>query len=255
MNWVDEICTTLGAAGLNVAGIASGHGLDHILPGCRSVVVLASGGTALWEAMCADLSAHPAHLTDEDHPLDAFVARAITAADPNPPASRRWIRCAAQPEASVAARPPPHSAGMGWTSRPGLLLNPDSGPWLGLRAACFTTETLPVSGPVVGENPCDACPGHCATSCPGDAFTEGRLSIQKCAAFHVRSDACHGRCHARLACPVGEAHRHGPLQHHYHNDRTDGRRRLAAALKITRDDRRGVGPHWVEWANVDEKEA
>ncbi|MFT5686863.1 MAG: ferredoxin, partial [Myxococcota bacterium] len=245
MNWVDEIRASLGKAGLNVFGVADGRGLDHILPGCRSVVVFASGGTALWEAMCVNLSAHPAHLTDEDHPLDAFVARSIAAADPTPPASRRWVRCAAQPEAFVDFRPLAHGAGMGWTSRLGLLLHPEFGPWLGLRAACFTTEALPVSGPVSGENPCDACPGHCASACPGGVLSEGPLNIRQCAAFHLTSDACHGRCHARLACPVGARHRHGTLQHHYHNERIDGRGLLAEALGITDDARSGVGPHWA----------
>ncbi len=114
MDRLDEIRAKLRVAGLNVSGIADGTGLDHILPGCRSVVVFASGGTALWEAMCADLSAHPDHLTGEDHPLDAFVARAIQAADPRPPDDRRWIRCAAQPEAFVDFRPLAHGTGCGW---------------------------------------------------------------------------------------------------------------------------------------------
>ena len=248
MNQLDEILAALDVIGLNVCGVADGRPFDSVLPGCRSVLVFASGGTALWEAFCRDLRAHPQHLTDEDHPLDAFIARQIRAADPDPPESRRWIRCAAEPEAFIDFRPLAHDAGMGWTSRMGLLLHPTFGLWMGLRAACFTTEVLPVTGPVAADNPCDACPGHCASACPGEAFVAGRLKIQRCAAFHVTADTCHGRCHARLACPVGEQHRHGPLQHHYHNERSDGRRMLAEALHIVGDDRHGIGPHWADWA-------
>ena len=103
--------------------------------------------------------------------------------------------------------------------------------------------SLGESGP-----PLFTCPGHCASACPAGAFDGGRLNIRRCAAFHVQSRDCHGRCHARLACPEGVAHRHGTLQHHYHNERVDGRRMLAAALGITDDTRAGEGPHWAAWA-------
>ncbi len=246
MSWTEDVPRALAEVGLNVVGVADGRGHEAVLPGCRSVLVFASGGTALWEAMCADLAAHPTHLSAETHPLDAFVARAITSADPAPPASRRWIRCAAEPEAFVDFRPLARDAGLGYSGRMGLLMHPEHGPWVGLRAACFTTEVLAVDGPLTGEGPCPGCPGHCAQACPGGAFPEGSLDIRKCATFHRRSDRCLGQCEARLACPEGAASRHGALQHRYHYDRRGGRVALAAALGID-DERVGVGPHWGEW--------
>jgi hypothetical protein len=74
------------------------------------------------------------------------------------------------------------------------------------------------------------------------------MNIHRCASFHLESDACHGRCHARLSCPVGSEHHHGTLQHHYHNARGTGRRLLAASVGITDDARTGDGPHWAAWA-------
>lgn len=247
MDWLAPLQGALSAIGLNASGVCDGRPYDHLLPGCRSVVVFGSGGTALWDAFLADLRARPEHLTAHAHPLDDFVTRAIQAADPDPPASRRWVRCAAEPEAFVDFRPLGLAAGLGWHSRTGMLLHPTYGLWLGMRAACFTTEALPLSAPLDGEGPCGGCPGHCARACPGGAFPEGSLQIRACAAFNVASDVCHGRCDARRACPAGSTHRHGDLQHHYHYARDTGRPALAAALGVAAG-RAGQGPRWADWA-------
>ncbi|MFT4974576.1 MAG: hypothetical protein ACI8S6_000459 [Myxococcota bacterium] len=247
MNWLSPLQDSLSAVGLNVSGVTDGRPYEEQLAGCRSVVVFASGGRALWEAFVADAQANPGHLTDHDHPFDDFVARAIRAADPDPPPSRRWIRCAAEPEAFLDFRPLALGAGLGWRSKTGLLLNPEHGLWLGMRAACLTTEVLPQQAALSGEGPCGDCPGYCADACPGGAFPEGRLQIRACAAFNVASEVCHGRCDARLACPEGAVHRHGPLQHHYHYARDTGRPMLAEVLGVE-DGRSGLGPQWAAWS-------
>ena len=239
------------AAGLTASGVADGREHQDLLPGCRSVLVFASGGVALWEALLADLRAHPAHLTDSAHPLDDFIARQIDAIDPPTlrPPTRRWIRCAAEPEQFIDFRPLAHDAGLGWPSRMGLLLHPTYGLWMGMRAACFTTEALPLDAPLAGEGPCPTCPAPCASACLGDAFREGRMQIRRCATFNTTSAACHGDCAARRACPEGAAHRYGALEMHYHYARDTGRRALAAAAQIGGDDaHEGRNPRWSEWA-------
>lgn len=247
MEWLSSIQQSLGAIGLNAVGVADGQDYGHVLPGCRAVVVFASGGTALWDAFMSDLQTNPRQLTEHTHPLDDFVHRAIHAADPEPPSSRRWVRCAAEPELFVDFRPLAENAGLGWRSRTGLLLHPRYGLWMGMRAACFTTEALPLDSALQEESPCTRCPGHCASACPGEAFAGGSISIRRCAAFNVASDVCHGRCAARLSCPEGQGHRHGTLQHHYHYARDTGRPALAAHLQIV-DHGTGVGPNWASWA-------
>lgn len=248
MSWLSSVRTSLHDVGLNVCGVADGRAHDHLLPGCQRVVVFASGGVSLWEAFVADLRQHPEHLTEHTHPLDDFVARAIQRADPSPPSTRRWIRCAAQPEEFVDFRPLAQGAGLGWHSRTGLLLHPTYGLWMGMRAACFTTEPLPLSTPVSAPSPCDDCDMPCASACLGNAFVNQRLSIRRCAAFQVSSNDCHGQCVTRQACPEGQAHRHGELQHHYHYARGTGRAALADALGIE-DRRQGIDPQWSDWAD------
>ncbi len=238
----------LAAVGLDTGGGADGAAWQHVLPGCRSVVVVASSGRALWNAFVADLRAHPEHLTGEAHPLDAFVVRSLARLDPEPDPERRWVRCAAEPEMFVDFRPLAADAGLGWTSRVGLLLHPEAGLWISLRAACFTIEALPVSRALVGEGPCGDCPAPCEPACPGGAVGDDGWSVAACARFHQESRGCHGRCDARLACPVGAGHAHGLLQHHYHNARDTGRPLLARLLGAEDERYAGVGPHWESWS-------
>lgn len=237
----------LARAGLNLTGVAPGVSYGDLLSGCHAVVVFASGGGALWQALLDDLRRHPEHLHDEDHPLDAFVARAVRRVDPEPGPERRWVFCSATESTLVDFRTLALRAGLGWTSRLGLLLSPQAGPWLGLRAACFTTEPLPPSPPLPGEGPCAACPAPCVGACPGAAVhPEQGWQVEACARFHRESSLCASTCHARVACPEGAAWRYSTEELAYHSNRAEGRRALARALGIA-DQRVGVGPHWEAW--------
>jgi hypothetical protein len=239
---------TLAERGLNHSGVADGRPYQQILPGCQSVVVFASGGTRLWECLLTDLRANPEHLTHEPNPLDAYVQRTLAQLDPTPDSSRLWVRCAATAEHFVDFRPLAQEAGLGWPSRLGLLIDTHWGPWVGLRAACFTTETLATDGPRVGPGPCEGCEAPCQSACPAEAVQPAGWDVERCSRFHLESTRCLGTCHARLACPVGEKHRHGDLQHRYHNDRVNGRPALALSLGIEGDHHEGAGPFWGDWS-------
>lgn len=251
--WAREVERSLGAIGLDVVGVADGAPYQDLIPGCRSVLVLGSG-SALWDAFLAAVQREPGRLAGELHPLDAFVQRALVAADPAPPASRRWIRCAADEPCPVDFRTLALRAGLGWQSALGLLLHPVRGVWLALRAACFTTERLPISPAPGGDGPCLACAAPCAAACPAHAIQlpfhpggAGGWQVDVCAGWNLGPDPCATACAARLACPAGAEHAYSPLQRHYHQDRRSGRRALAAALGIA-EGREGVGPHWAGWA-------
>jgi hypothetical protein len=239
----------LRASGLNVQGVADGSKYAAWLPGCRSVLVFASGGSGLWEALLAACRTDPQRWSGEDHPLDAFVRDEVRAADPDPPPSRRWVFCGALEEKQPDFRTLAWEAGLGHPSKLGLLLHPVYGPWLGLRAACFTTDSVAPTGPLPGPAPCDGCPAPCVTACLGNAMSSERgWDVRACASFHETSRACHRDCASRVACPVGEAHRYGELERLYHNNRVVGRPAVAAFLGIEADDRRqGAGPHWALW--------
>ena len=237
----------LRALGLDVQGVADGTRYDAWLPGCHSVLVYASGGTALWEALLSACRADPRRWSDEEHPLDAFVRAEVTALDPDPPSSRRWIFCGALEEKQPDFRTLAYEAGLGFPSKLGLLLHPVHGPWLGLRAACFTTDRIAPTGPLPGRGPCDGCPAPCVSACLGNAMSfERGWDVGACASFHEASRACHRDCASRVACPVGEAHRYGELERLYHNNRVVGRPAVAAFLGIE-DEKLGVGPQWALW--------
>ena len=92
-NWLQSIMDTVEQHGLNLVGITDGSPYETLLSGCQSAVVLANGGRKLWDSFVEDLRLHPKHLQEHQHPFDDFVHRILLSADPDPPSSRRWIRC------------------------------------------------------------------------------------------------------------------------------------------------------------------
>jgi ferredoxin len=233
--------------GLNVVGVTEPDDTAREA-GARSAIVLGSGGPALWHAFVAAIIDDPTVLTAHAHPLDRFIARTLAAADPEG-TDRTWVRCAYDAERFVDFRPLAFDAGLGWPGRLGLLMHPDHGPWLGLRAVCFTTEDLPRTGPLAGPGPCAACPAPCATACPTTAVRFGRsFDIRACAA-HKQRGGCAGSCAARNACPEGAASKYPMEEQNYHDDRKVGREQLARALKIGADGHVGEGPYWSDWAD------
>ena len=241
-----EFVDSLTGFGLNVSGTAPGEAYEEILPGCRSVLVFASGGPDLWKAFEADIQREPRWLQEEEHPLDAWLHRALTRADPDPPPSRRWVRCAADETTLVDFRTLALRAGLGWHSKLGLLLHPEYGPWMGLRAACFTTEKLPDSVPLPGEGPCAPCPAPCQPACHGGAISEKGWDPKRCSSFHFESTLCESSCDARVACPVGQDAIYPPRAIHYHYNRAQGRAALGKALGIPNPGT-GQGPLWSDW--------
>lgn len=263
-------------AGLNLLAVAAVSDWDAVAlpsrrssalqPGARSILVVANGGGALWTALLAELAARPTSLTEEPHPLDAFVRRTIATADPALGAGpRRWFWASAEADLHIDFRLLAGLAGLGAQSRLGLLLHPAYGPWIGLRAACFLeaaaddTTTFGAyarrpGAPAAEEPsalaaPCRACPAPCARACPGEAFPDGRWNVDRCVDFHRESPRCASTCEARLACPEGAAHRYSATQLRYHSNRLEGRRELRALLgpDAPRDRLEGDGPHWGSW--------
>jgi len=265
---VSRVRSALAAGGLNVVGTADAAAWDAAMPearrtaalspGARSILVVGNGGSALWETFVADLRRDPRGLTEEPHPLDAYVRRVVTAADPLlGDLPRRWFWATAEAELHIDFRMLAALGGMGVQSKLGLLLHPEWGTWLGLRAACFLAADLPVSPPVT-HNPCDGCPAPCINTCIGGAFAEGRWDVDTCARFHRESDGCERTCASRLACPVGADRRYAPAHYAYHSHRQSGRALLRDTIGLPpgADPYEGVGPHWGDWrARVDVKGA
>ncbi|MBM4392972.1 MAG: hypothetical protein FJ090_17740 [Deltaproteobacteria bacterium] len=262
----EAITRALFPSGLNVVGVTSVARWDEvstparrgavIAPWARSILVVGSGGSALWDAFLADLRRDVSGLVSEPHPLDAFVRRSVTAADVVLGASRRaWFWSSAEAEVHLDFRMLAHLAGLGSAGRLGLLMHPEFGPWQGLRAACFIEDEL-AADPPGGPDLCAGCPAPCLAACPGGAFPDGRWSVDACTAFRLSSSDCAATCHARDACPAGAAHRYSPEEVRYHTDRATGRRWIRAYLGLPEgaDAFDGVGPYWGSWrSKVDVK--
>ncbi len=227
----------LARAGLNVQAVADGRAWSELLPGCRSVVVFGSGGGLLWERFLDWLGEDPRRLTEQDHPLDHFVEQLVSGLDPAP-VGRRWVFAAAGFEPRVGFQELARQANLAWDSRLFLLLHPSFGPWLGLRAACLTTQALPIS-PSLGPSPCESCPSPCIS-----AFT-----WPLCALHRARTADCRDGCLSRQACPVGSEHRYTDLELLYHSNVAAGRPALAAHLGVE-DARRVEGTNWKELARL-----
>ncbi len=229
------ILEQLGRRGLNVHGVTPPFGrAEELLPGCRSVVVVGSGGRALWEGFEQALSEQPRRLTEEEHPLEAHIERLVAEADPEP-TGRRWL-FAADPR--VPMQDLALAAGLGARGRLWLVMHPEFGPWLALRAVCLTTEALPLADPV-SESPCEGCSAPCAEACPANAL-HAELDWKRCIAHQALKERCFPLCHSRRACPEGLAQAYTTLQQRYHAEPHTGRAALAAKLGIAND--RAVPP-------------
>ncbi len=237
----------LEAIGLNAVGVTEPD-REAAAHGARSAVVFASGGSALWDAFVQAIQADPRVLTEHAHPLDRFIARQLASLDAID-SGRCWVRCAHDAERFVDFRPLAQSAGLGWPGRLGLLMHPKFGPWMGLRAVCFTEELLPRTPALSAPSPCDGCPAPCASACPTLAVTtDAPFDIRACAA-HKQDGGCAGSCAARNACPAGRTFRYPMLEQNYHDDRRTGRIQLASVLRVGADGHIGEGPYWSDWAD------
>jgi epoxyqueuosine reductase QueG len=256
-----ELVTRLSEVGLNHSGMVDvstyNAGIQPALhthtlaPWARSIVVFASGGPALWDALLSDLRQDPSHFTESTHPLDDFVKSSLEGvSDVFGGTEHRWIRASADADVHLDFRRLAVIAGLGSPSRLGLVIHPKFGPWMGLRAACFLPIELPASAQVADL--CGDCPAPCVDACQGDAFVDGRWEVSRCADFHRRSSLCAVDCDSRLACPVGAEARYSVDERRYHNDRASGRIRMAQLLNIEDDSRQGVGPHWGDWSSPEE---
>jgi epoxyqueuosine reductase QueG len=261
--WLQRLTAELAARDLNLVGVAGPADYDAVvgparrsaalLAGTGAIVVVGSGGPALWRRFRARLAADRRALIDNAHPLDRLVRDLVAQCDgeaAGAPAgvARRWFFAGADADLHLDFRVLGHLAGLGGRSRLGLLLHPEYGPWVGLRAACFVAAPIAPTGPDDAD-PCAGCPGYCAAACPGGAFPGGAWDVTRCGDFHVQADTCRTSCRSRLACPRGAAHRYPPDEITYHYDHTEGRGQLRQSLGI-RDDEDpfpGDGPRWASW--------
>jgi epoxyqueuosine reductase QueG len=185
-----------------------------VMPRARGVVVVGSAGRALWSALRADRANVPGAWEDE-HPLDAFVARALDRVDVALGLARVGSR---RFEPTLVASPMldfralGELAGLGAPSPIGLLVHPEHGPWWALRGAWLVD--VPVADPAPCARACEGCAAPCVSGAPVEERT---------AALLLATPA------ARSRCLVGSASRYSDEQIGWHYDRAATRARLVAS--------------------------
>jgi hypothetical protein len=212
---LSEIEAALDAAGLNLRGALSAARYDALVPGAwrtsallpdaRTALVVGSGGRALWSA----LRAAPEFDAVSD-PVDTYTARVLDAlagdlsgaGHPSRVLYPLERRGGAWADFVALAR----EAGLGASSRLGLLIHPTYGPWLSIRAVLLTAAECPVGAPLHGFEPCVGCAAPCAEACPGGAISPEGISARVCYQTQRTEPACALRCNARRACVVGVEH-------------------------------------------------
>jgi hypothetical protein len=220
--------------GLNLIGVAAVDAYDALVPpryrlhqthdAVRSVMVIGNGGGAFWAAFRAHLGRHR-ELETHPHPLDDFT-RVVVEEHAATALARAGIR-------GVLRFPfdrdtPPLSfvhlaeaAGLGRRSLLGILVHPEFGPWMALRAALLLERPARAARPAAGFDPCTTCVERpCIAACPGVAIAGSGWDVERCMAHRLASEGnCDDACHARVACVYGVAHRYPPDALTYHQGR------------------------------------
>ena len=210
----------LSEAGLNLFGVFSIERYDAEvpaawrsaaeLPGARSAVLVGAAGRALFDA----LGRAPESGLARD-PLDHYTRRVVEAAA-SPLAGRALFAFERRGERYADFVALGRAAGLGAPSRLGLLLHPEYGPWMSLRALMLLPLTLPETPALDGFDPCRDCPAPCSTACPGEALAAEGFDIGRCAATRRRVPGCALKCDARRACVLGGGHRYDDSAEAHH---------------------------------------
>ena len=205
------------------------------VPDARTVVVIGNGGAAFWEAFRRHRGREPLATAPPD-PLDAFTRSVVLEAVGAPD-----LDLGGPPRVSFPFEDAPlalsfahlaECAGLGSRSLLGVLVHPEFGPWMALRAALLLPFALPAPRPADGFDPCPRCVTRpCMTACPAGAIGPRGWDVAGCAAHRLSGagDGCDAGCHARIACVLAPEHRHPPEALAFHQ--AAARTAMAARLR------------------------
>ena len=189
------------------ARVGPERGLAQRAPAARGIVVVGNGGGAFWAAFRAAVP-HP--VDPADHPLDGFTRAVVEAAARDFETVGTVFPFDARD--ALDFRLLAELAGLGRPSLLGVLVHPEFGPWIALRAALLVPDAVRAPRPADGFDPCPSCVERpCITACPVGAVGPTGWDVARCAG-HRLSEAgrCDDACGARVACVYGGAHRLPP---------------------------------------------
>ncbi|MHC4513290.1 MAG: hypothetical protein ACYTGW_13745 [Planctomycetota bacterium] len=223
---LEQVQAHAGAHGINLWGTVSAERFDACQPkgrrvrerlrDCDTILLFGAGGSSFWSKMTQALGASfVAEPRPGYHPIDAYSSQLAEEA------------CAMLRTAGYVCQPVypddnpalnfvqlAEMAGLGTISPViGLLLNPEYGPWVSLRAAILVRgepfgalDGHPRQEPF---QPCFTCDKPCLVACPVCAFDgRGSADFHACGK-HRHEGGCASGCDVRRTCPVGAEYRYG----------------------------------------------
>jgi epoxyqueuosine reductase len=205
--------------GLNLFGLVDAKRFDNCQPreqrssslqsDCGTIVVLATAGRSLRFEFQRQGRQMPEVMTEEQVDELALAGAASLAAELAKQGLRAKVVDARRSSLNMGQLA--EAAGFGIVSPVSrLLLHPQYGPWLRVRAAVL----LP--GHPFGEvadasiadcfRPCCNCAKPCIVVCPSAVHDgAGNTDRARCAG-HRHRGGCASGCHSRMACPIGAEH-------------------------------------------------
>ncbi|MGE0685067.1 MAG: hypothetical protein AB7P69_29670 [Candidatus Binatia bacterium] len=237
MNLLDKIIESLVPYGFNLIGTATvpayeaivppQYRVSSLLPQTKTLVVIGNGGGAFWSGFRAYCEAHPSYLHDREHPLDDYTSVTIeTALTPHLRAANadyRYLypfRFWTEPVSFMHLA---RAANIAGPSILGVVIHPQYGPWMALRAAVLLDQEVSMPPQAPGFDPCPTCQERaCMTACPANAVapTTG-WDIPACVQHRVRVETdCVDYCRARYDCVYGREHRYPLDELQYHQRRS-----------------------------------
>lgn len=197
-------------------------------PGATHAVILMQAGGAFWEGL-RSLRALDAALDASSDPLDLYTGRMAHRLGGllGPALLETRFPFASQLDFVALGE----AAGLGRPSRLAMLIHPAFGLWTAFRMLFFVSDGAAVLAPAspLPAAACAACAAPCIAACPAGAIRGGTGAerLDYAVSYRYRRDhpgVCAEACDARLACPVGAAHRYpeDALRHSHRRAWNDG---------------------------------
>ncbi len=199
MPLVDALRAALAPAGLNLVAalpvarydreVPERFHLSKRHPGAKSLVVIGNGGRAFWDGFRVYGEKHPEFVPREPHPLDRYtttvVERGVVPVLERESLAGRVLYPFEFEREPVSFLHLGALAGFGARSLLGVLVHPEFGPWIALRAAVLLDSEIE-STPVTPFDPCGGCIDKpCIAACPAGAVSERGWDVPACAAYRV----------------------------------------------------------------------
>ncbi len=233
MNLLDAVTAALVPFGLNLIGTTSvahyetlvppQYHVNALLPQAKSIVVIGNGGGEFWRGFRLYCKQHPGYMEERAHPLDDYTVKLIeTTLTPLLQTSGRAYRYLypfqfwTEPVSFMHLA---RAAGLAGPSILGVIIHPEYGPWMALRAALLIDQDLSTSSQTPGFDPCPTCTERpCISTCPAQAISEEKnWDIPACVQHRLRvPEDCVDYCRARFDCVYGRAHRYPLDELQYH---------------------------------------